>query len=228
MSDDGDIEQFFAHDSKHDNEKTQVVTKAKKHRKKRKADDSSGDSAEQQQQQQQQAEKEAETLRKRARFYVKSPEQWRVVSKYAPKRLEEFVQEKDFENKKEFQNSVMDGFHHIMATVIDKVSQADGHVREQILADVSLRKAIEEEGAEFVQYFSNKVKIAVLSFFDIANGKREQYANGPRRHCEESATIEQQQEEAEPISSDQGRGGGVEEEQEKTQEDEAIERVNLS
>ena len=228
MSDDGDIEQFFAHDSKHDNEKTQVVTKAKKHRKKRKADDSSGDSAEQQQQQQQaekEAETEADTLRKRARFYVKSPEQWRVVSKYAPKRLEEFVQEKDFENKKEFQNSVMDGFHQIMATVIDKVSQADGHVREQILADVSLRKAIEEEGAEFVQYFSNKVKIAVLSFFDIANGKREQYANGPRRHCEESATIEQQQEEAEPISSDQGRGV---EEQEKTQEDEAIERVNLS
>ena len=217
MSDDGDIEQFFAHDTKHD-EKTQVVAKDKKQHKKRKAGDQSGES-----EQQQQAKKEAEedTLRKRARFYVKSPEQWRVVSKYAPKRLEEFVQEKDFENKKEFQKSVMDGFHKVMATVIDTVAQGDGHVREQILADVSLRKAIEEEGADFVHYFSNKVKIVVLSIFDIVNGKREQSANGDR---EDSVTIEEEEEA--PSSSDQGGGRGIEKEQET--QDEAIEGVNLS
>ena len=221
MSDDGDIEQFFSHTKHDDNETQTVVAKAKKQHKKRKAGDQSGES-----EQQQQAKKEAEedTLRKRARFYVKSPEQWRVVSKYAPKRLEEFVQEKDFENKKEFQKSVMDGFHKVMATVIDTVAKGDGHVREQILADVSLRKAIEEEGADFVHYFSNKVKIVVLSIFDIVNGKREQSANGDR---EDSVTIEEE-EEAPSSSSDKGGGGrGIEKEQEKTQ-DEAIEGVNLS
>lgn len=176
MSD--DLEQFYS-DKKHNHEEGEIVTKKAKKSKKRKPESAAATD---------EAKTEAsqeDDLRKRARFYVKSPEQWRVVCKYPAKRLEEFVQEKDFENKKEFQTSVLDGFHQIMASGIDRMASGDGHVREQILADVSLRKAIEEEGADFVQFFSNKVKIAVLSFLDIANGKREQYASGPRRQSEE-------------------------------------------
>ncbi|MBS1751407.1 MAG: hypothetical protein JST63_16015 [Bacteroidetes bacterium] len=175
MSD--ELEQFYS-DKKHDREEGEVVTKKAKKSKKRKPESATDEAKTTE------ASQEDE-LRKRARFYVKSPEQWRVVCKYPAKRLEEFVQEKDFENKKEFQSSVLDGFHQIMASGIDRIANGDGHVREQILADVSLRKAIEEEGADFVQFFSNKVKIAVLSFLDIANGKREQYASGPRRQSPE-------------------------------------------
>lgn len=210
MSD--DLDQFYSHDNKHDQEEGEIVTKKPKKSKKRKADTASDPKVE---------ENKEDDIRKRARFYVKSPEQWRVVSKYPTKRLEEFVQEKDFENKKEFQTSVLDGFHKIVASVLDRVTMADGHVREQILADVSLRKALEEEGAEFVHFFSNKVKIAVLSFLDITNGKREQYANEPHRHSEEpvSARIEE-----EIGGGDQNRNDLAQEEEEA----DPLERIDLS
>lgn len=180
-----DIEEFYG-DEKH---QEVVTTKKPKKTKKRKQD---GDATE--------SPKEAEDddLRKRARFYVKSPEQWRVVCKYPAKRLEEFVQEKDFEAKKEFHTNLLDGFHQIMASGIDKLARGEGHVREQLMADVSLKKAIAEESVEFVQYFSNKVKIAVLSFLDIANGKREQFAHEPQR---EDISIEEEV----PSGGDQGR-----------------------
>lgn len=196
------IDEFYR-DSKHSEEAEVVTAKKAKKTKKRKPDSDGAEPAAEQK------ETEEDTLRKKARFYTKSAEQWKVVSRYAPKRLEEFVQEKEFENKKEFQTSIMGGCHQVLATVVDKLAKGEGHVREHILADVSLRKAIEEEGADFVQYFSNKVKIAVLSILDVANGKREQYANGPRRHSEESggARIEE-----EPINdSDQGRNQEEEE-----------------
>lgn len=199
------IDEFYR-DSKHSEEAEVVTTKKAKKTKKRKPDNDGAEPAAAAEQK----ETEEDTLRKKARFYVKSPEQWRVVCKYAPKRLEEFVQEKEFENKKEFQSSVLDGFHQIMACGIDKITGGEGHVREHILADISLRKALEEEGAEFVQYFSNKVKIAVLSVLDIANGKRQQFANGPRRHSEESSSTRIEEE---PINdSDQGRNQEEEEE----------------
>lgn len=196
------IDEFYR-DSKHSEEAEVVTTKKAKKTKKRKPDSDGAEPAAEQK------ETEEDTLRKKARFYTKSPEQWKVVSRYAPKRLEEFVQEKEFETKKEFQTSIMDGFHQIMASGIDKITGGEGHVREHILADVSLRKALEEEGADFVQYFNNKIKIAVLSVLDIANGKRRQFASRPCRQSEESggARIEE-----EPINdSDQGRNQEEEE-----------------
>ena len=45
-------------------------------------------------------------LKKRARLYCKCPEQWRAVSRYNPKRLEEFCMEQEFMNQKELYDSI--------------------------------------------------------------------------------------------------------------------------
>jgi len=183
MSDD-DLEKFYAHESKHDDttsvQAQKVTKKSTKKSKKRKPDATDADAAAA-------AETKAsedDTLRKKARFYTKSAEQWKVISRYPPKRMEEFVQEKDFEAKKELEGNILDGVFSFVAGGIDTATRGDGHVQQQLMADVSLKNAIKQEGADFVQFFSNKVKILVLTFLDISNGKVNQRVNGPRRHGE--------------------------------------------
>ena len=48
-------------------------------------------------------------LKQRARFDCTSTEQWRVVSHYNPKRLEEFCQEKDFETNSQLKDDDQEG-----------------------------------------------------------------------------------------------------------------------
>lgn len=211
-----ELEQFFSeNDNKHaDKQPGEKVTKAKKTKKRKPEPDAGTTNATSEE------TSEETELRKRARFYCKSPEQWRAVSKYAPKRLEEFCQEKDFEAKKEFQTSFFDSVHQGLAMGLDRLSSADGHVREQILSDVSLRDAIEKEGADFVGFLNNKIKITLLTLLGVANGKRKQFANGPRRHnqVDVSARIEE---------VGDGSCGGEQTAQEETG-GEASDRPNLS
>lgn len=66
-----------------------------------------------------------------------------------------------------------------MAFVLDKLSAADGFVKQQVLADLSLRAALEQEGSLFVSLLQNKLKIIALSVIDTVHGKAAQRRLAP-------------------------------------------------
>lgn len=204
----GDVDEFFAHDdNKHNTEAEKVTKKSKSKRKRTDAGAAAPETKAEE-------SEEANDLRKRARYFCSSPEQWRCVSKYGDQKIEAWVQDQEFQQKKQFQKSVMDGAHRVLATIVDKVSAADGHVKEQILADESLRQAIHEEGSEWVSFLNNKIKGVLLLALDVVNGKSNQLRAEPRRpsHVDSSVRIEEET----PSGSD--LGGGQEEAQEEETE----------
>ena len=118
-------------------------------------------------------------LKKRARLYCKCPEQWKAVSRYNTKRLEEFCTEQEFTNQKELYNSIFGFVHSMIGMAMDTVSGGDGHVRDEIESDISLRQAIEHEGSHFAQLLSNRFKILALTLIDTYNGKQKEIKQRP-------------------------------------------------
>ena len=171
-----DVERFFNHDSKHDDPQEAKSAKPKK-TKKRKPE--GGDVSGEQQE-------SDNSLKRKARFYCSCPEQWRAVSRYTPQKMSEFVAEKEFQQNKDLSTTVFNGIHKGMAGLLDMVSNGEGHVEEQILADVTLRQSIEEEGASLIFLIQNKVRIIVLSVLDVYHGKRiQRKLRGPGPTIEE-------------------------------------------
>lgn len=169
-----DVERFFATEHKHEeeNQQQQQQQQQKPSKKRKQKHPKPADDKENQQKQKAEAEQD---LRKRARFYCTCPQQWKAVSHYNEKRLEEFISEKVFEQNQALAQTVFDGAHKILAGVLDKISQGGGFVEEQILADVTLRQSIEQEGADFVFLIQNKARILFLTLLDTVNGKRTQH-----------------------------------------------------
>lgn len=122
---------------------------------------------------------EKNDLRQRARLFCKSPEQWRTVSRYSPKRLDEFIKEKQFDQQQVLYDTVFGFIHHVWSFGIDKISGGNGFVQEQLECDISLRQSIEEEGQHFVSLLTNKYKILALTCVDTFNGKKTQRASDP-------------------------------------------------
>lgn len=211
-----DVDEFFHDDdNKHNSEAEKITKKSKSKRKRTDAGAATESKVEE--------TEEANTLRKRARYFCSSPEQWRCVSKYGDQKIEAWVQDQEFQQKKQFQKSVMDGAHRVLAQFVDKVSAGDGHVKEQILADESLRQAIHEEGSEWVSFLNNKIKGALLLALDVVNGKSNQLRAEPRRpsHVDSSVRIEEET----PSGSD--AGGGQEEEAQEAETELALSRPDL-
>jgi hypothetical protein len=113
-----------------------------------------------------------DALIKRARLHCKCPEQWKTVSRYNSKRLEEFVQEQDFMNSQQLYESIFGFAHRLLGLLMDTITKADGHVQREIENDLSLRHAIEQEGSLFVNFLTNRFKIAALTTIDTFNGKQ--------------------------------------------------------
>lgn len=214
----GDVDEFFAHeDNKHSDPEAQKVTKKSKSKRKRTDAGTAAPEAKVEE------NEEANALRKRARYFCTSPEQWRCVSKYGDQKIETWVQDQEFQQKKQFQKSVMDGAHRVVATIVDKVSAGDGHVKEQILADESLRQAIHEEGSEWVSFLNNKIKGVILLAIDIVNGKSDQLRARPSRDSAVDSSV--RIEEEAPNGSD--AGGGQEEEAQEAETELALSRPDL-
>ena len=119
-------------------------------------------------------------LKKRARLHCKCPEQWRSVSRYSQKRLEEFVNEQDFMQQQQLYESIFGFAHKLLGLVMDTVSQGNGHVSQEIEADLSLRRAIEQEGSAFVSFLSNRFRIVALTAVDTFHGKQKEIASRPQ------------------------------------------------
>ena len=115
---------------------------------------------------------ELDELKKKARLYCTCPEQWRVVSRYNPKRLGEFCEEQEFLKNRQLYYSIFGFAHRLIGLTMDAITSADGHVQSEIEADMSLRQALEFEGSQFVQYLSNKLKIFALISVETFNGKQ--------------------------------------------------------
>lgn len=195
---DGDIEQFFSHD---DNEAQTVVAKAKKPRqsKKRKQDDNPADDAKATDAKEAKA-KEEDTTRKRARYFCSNPEQWRIVSRYNVQKMQDWIQDKEFEQQKQDQKNILDGAVFCLGSVLDTVTAAEGHVKNQILSDESLKQAIREEGSEWVNFLNRKIKAAILIAVDVFYGKSDQLRAKPSR--ESCVVDEHDEEEQAPSGSD--------------------------
>ena len=113
-------------------------------------------------------------LRKKARLYCTCAQQWRSVSRYSSQRLTEFVEEREFDNQRELYTSIFGFVHQLWALTMDTISCGDGHVKSEIEADLSLRQAIEVEGAAYIQFLTQKWKLLALTSVDVFNGKKQQ------------------------------------------------------
>ena len=120
-----------------------------------------------------------EDIKEKAKAWCKTPEEWLAVQQLSRKKLEEFVQRKEFESSKEFSNQVFSFMHGMLALVLDTVSRGDGYVKEEIMNDLSLRESIELECKDIVHYLHNKTKLILLSSIDVYNGKCKEIANRP-------------------------------------------------
>ena len=115
-------------------------------------------------------------LRERCRFYCKDIHQWRVVCKYNRAKLEEFLADNDFQTSAENSDNLTEVCAQMYAWFLDKVTKADGHVSEEVLADVSLHDCIHKELVDIMQFVTNRAKFLVYSLNDVFQGKKRQLA----------------------------------------------------
>ena len=101
---------------------------------------------------------------------------------------------------KNLHDSIFGFAHQLLGMVLDTISQADGHVRNEIESDISLRQSIEYEGSNFASLLSNRFKIVALACVDTFNGKQSQIKARPS-----GPIIEQEEEECEdtPVAEDE-------------------------
>jgi hypothetical protein len=123
--------------------------------------------------------------RKKARLYCSCPAEWTAISKYNPKRLQEFIDEKEFLESKNLHNSVFSFVHKAVAHMLDFLSKGDGFVHDEVMNDLSLRTALENEGSNFVNLLNNKCKIIALSSANVYHGKSKQKVDKPQVYVQE-------------------------------------------
>jgi hypothetical protein len=115
--------------------------------------------------------------RQKARSLCKSADQWKIVSKYSEQRLYEFISEKQFDAEHGLHDTVFNFAHRLWALSVDKIAGGHGHIQNELINDLSLREAIQAEGIHFVQYLTNRWKIAALTSVDLFNGKQKYLAS---------------------------------------------------
>ena len=141
-------------------------------------------------------------LKKRARLFCKFPEQWKAVSKYNPKRIEEFCIEQQYMSDQLLHDSIFGFVHTILAVVCDTIGSGDGHIKTEIENDMSLRQCIEKEGVNFTQFLSNRFKIASLTMIDCINGKRREISTRPPEPVIEEINADTNREDPESVGAD--------------------------
>lgn len=119
-------------------------------------------------------DEELEEMRKRAKSYCNSFEQWNSIRKYKKPRLVEWLEQKEFDIDNSLKNSVFSFVQEAYGFILDKISKGEGYVQQQICNDLTLRQALEDEGRNLLKYLSNKSKILVLTGADLYHGKQEQ------------------------------------------------------
>lgn len=118
-------------------------------------------------------------LKQRARKFCKTIEEWDAIKDSSASQLTDFINEQEFIRQKQISANVFDASYKMFSTIVDKISMGDTYVYEQVANDLSLRVAIEEEFSEYLQFLTNRLRIAALLMVDVFQGKRTQIKNTP-------------------------------------------------
>lgn len=145
---------------------SEVVVKKTKSNKKRKRDDTD-------------LEDERESLKKQAKYYCSCAEQYATISRYSNAKLKEFIIHKQFEFDSRTKDSVFSFIHSSIATVLDTITQAEGHVANKIEQETQIRECLEMEGSYLIQYLNTKIRLLSLIVINTINGKKEHNATKP-------------------------------------------------
>ena len=125
-------------------------------------------------------EEENETRLSTARGLCSSAAEFALVSKFTPKKLETWIQEQEFKRDQALKDSFFSGVHKMYAFILDAVTRGEGHVRQAVENDHSLRDAIAEEGAGLLQFINNTARIGLLSGGAVISGKMVQKRENSR------------------------------------------------
>jgi len=130
---------------------------------------------------------ELQDMRAEAKSLCGSYEQYRSVSKYKKERLRDWLEQKQFDSDAQLQETVFSFAHKAYSMAVDFLTKGDGHVKDRLSNDLTLRTAIEDEGRDMVKWLTNKSKIVFLTMNDTFEGKMEQ----KKEKQKEPATIEE-------------------------------------
>jgi hypothetical protein len=118
-------------------------------------------------------------MKQKARMLCGSVEQWRIVSRYPPAKMLEWIETREFDRDTAFRDSAFSFVHRSIALLLDTIGAGEGYIETEILADESLRCSLSEELYRYVGLLTNKYKILALSVADVTHGKRQQWKENP-------------------------------------------------
>ena len=112
-----------------------------------------------------------EDLRLEAKAFCCTPGDWQDVSTMKKTQLKSYIAQKEFEKVQNLRSSVFSGFHKLIGFACDTVVRGNGFVSAKIANDLPLKEAIEAEAMPLMMFLNNRMKIFVLAFNDIIQGK---------------------------------------------------------
>ena len=140
-----------------------------------------------------------EDLRLSAKSFCSTPDEWHHISMMNKGKLLKFIAEKEFLKNQDLKLTFFSGIHRILAYAADTVTRANGHVQKQMLVDLPLQQAIEDEALPLIQYLNNRSKILMLFVHDVIQGKVTQRLLEPNIVIEENGDCQDITDLVEPI-----------------------------
>lgn len=122
---------------------------------------------------------ELRELKHKAKYHCRDIKEWRVISKYNKKKLEEYLNDQTFLEGSEIARNFGDFATDFYGFVLDKLTKGDGYVEAEIKNDLTLKSAVQRELVEYVKHITNRIQIFVFSSINVVNGKKKQSLNAP-------------------------------------------------
>ena len=120
-----------------------------------------------------------EELRLTAKSHCHTPDEWHNVSTMSKSKLQKYIAEQEFNQNQNMKLTFFSVLHKIFAFAVDTVSRGNGHVQQQLLNDLPLQHAIEDEALPLLAYLNNRSKLLMLFAHDVIQGKMTQRSLEP-------------------------------------------------
>jgi hypothetical protein len=133
---------------------------------------------------------ERESALHSARHFCSSADEWREVARLRTPELQQWIEQKAFEDYKEIASSLVSAIHYTVAQISDKLSRGNGYVAKEIQSDLSLANAIHMEGSSLFKFINNRMRIMLLLGIDVYQGKKQQRLDGAGTPT--TATVEEE------------------------------------
>jgi hypothetical protein len=125
------------------------------------------------------ADTELEELKKTARAFCRSSEEWSLIRKKKKPALEAWIEDHKFTRDKQIRDSCTNFGIKAYGLFLDKITGGGGHVHDQICNDLSLADSLSEMAHPFLKHMTCAVKALILSGHDVIEGKRVQKLEAP-------------------------------------------------